>query len=198
MKFRPSVQGLLYHLSYCQQNLSGRDSSVGIATRYELDGPGIESRWWARFPAPVQAGPGSHPASCTMGTRSFQGVKRPGRGANPHPHLQCGGLKLGRAIPVLTLRALVAYTGGTFTFFSTKPTLSSFHFSTFFPTNNLYAFLSPRPLHTTCPVHSILLDLITNNVVSEKIRAAHHVFFSSIVFFPLSPTHLPQQLAINK
>jgi hypothetical protein len=25
--------------------LSGRDSSVGIATRYGLDGPGIESRW---------------------------------------------------------------------------------------------------------------------------------------------------------
>jgi hypothetical protein len=24
----------------------GRDSSVGIATRYGLDGPGIESRWW--------------------------------------------------------------------------------------------------------------------------------------------------------
>jgi hypothetical protein len=23
----------------------GRDSSVGIATRYWLDGPGIESRW---------------------------------------------------------------------------------------------------------------------------------------------------------
>jgi hypothetical protein len=23
----------------------GRDSSVGIATRYGLDGPGIESRW---------------------------------------------------------------------------------------------------------------------------------------------------------
>ena len=23
----------------------GRDSSVGIATRYRLDGPGIESRW---------------------------------------------------------------------------------------------------------------------------------------------------------
>jgi hypothetical protein len=23
----------------------GRDSSVGIATRYELGGPGIESRW---------------------------------------------------------------------------------------------------------------------------------------------------------
>jgi hypothetical protein len=30
----------------------GRDSSVGIATRYGLDGPGIES-WWGRdFPQP--------------------------------------------------------------------------------------------------------------------------------------------------
>jgi hypothetical protein len=49
---------------------SCRDSSVGIATRYGLDGPGIESRWGARFSAPVQTGPGAHPASCTMGTGS--------------------------------------------------------------------------------------------------------------------------------
>ena len=27
----------------------GRDSSVGIATRYRLDGPGIESRWGGEF-----------------------------------------------------------------------------------------------------------------------------------------------------
>jgi len=27
----------------------GRDSSVGIATRYGLDGPGIESRWGRDF-----------------------------------------------------------------------------------------------------------------------------------------------------
>ena len=40
----------------------GRDSSVGIATRYGLDGPGIESQWGARFSAPVQTGPGAHPA----------------------------------------------------------------------------------------------------------------------------------------
>ena len=39
----------------------GRDSSVGIATRYELDGPAIESQWGARFPAPVQTGPGAYP-----------------------------------------------------------------------------------------------------------------------------------------
>ena len=35
-----------------------------------------------------------------MGTRSFPGVKRPGRGANHPPHLQCRGLKKGRAIPL--------------------------------------------------------------------------------------------------
>jgi hypothetical protein len=51
----------------------GRDSSVGIATGYGLDGPGIESRWEARFSAPVQTGPGAHPASYTIGTGSFLG-----------------------------------------------------------------------------------------------------------------------------
>jgi hypothetical protein len=33
-------------------SISGRDSSVGIATRYELDGPGIESRWRRDFQHP--------------------------------------------------------------------------------------------------------------------------------------------------
>ena len=51
----------------------GRDSSVGITARYGLGGPAIESRWGARFSAPVQSGPGSHPASYTMGTGSFRG-----------------------------------------------------------------------------------------------------------------------------
>ena len=51
--------------------LLGRDSSVGIATRYRLDGPGIESRWEARFSAPVQTVPGVHPASYTMDTGPF-------------------------------------------------------------------------------------------------------------------------------
>ena len=53
----------------------GRDSAVGIVTRYRLDGPEIDSRCGARFSAPVQTGPGAHPASCTMGTRSFPVVK---------------------------------------------------------------------------------------------------------------------------
>ena len=38
----------------------------------------------AKFSAPVQTGPGAHPASYTMGTGSFPGVKRPGRGVD-HP-----------------------------------------------------------------------------------------------------------------
>jgi hypothetical protein len=65
-------------------SVMGRDSSVGIATRYRLDGSGIESPWVARFSAPIQNGPGAHPASYTMGNGSFPGVKRPGRGVD-HP-----------------------------------------------------------------------------------------------------------------
>ena len=43
----------------------------------------------ARFSAPVQTSPGAHPASCTMGTRSFLGVKS-GRGVTLTPHpFQC-------------------------------------------------------------------------------------------------------------
>ena len=61
-----------------------RGSSVGIATRYGLDGPGDRIPVAARFSVPAQTGPGAHPASCTMGTRSFLGVKRLGRGVD-HP-----------------------------------------------------------------------------------------------------------------
>ena len=38
-----------------------------------------------KFSAPVQTGPGTHPASYTMGTGSFPGVKRPGRGVDRPP-----------------------------------------------------------------------------------------------------------------
>ena len=61
-----------------------RDSSVGIATRYRLDSLGIESQWGARFSAPVQTGLEAHQVSYTMGTVSFPGVKRLGRGVD-HP-----------------------------------------------------------------------------------------------------------------
>ena len=53
----------------------GPGSVVGIATGYRLDGPRIDSRWGARFSAPIHPGPGAHSTSCTMGTGSFPGVK---------------------------------------------------------------------------------------------------------------------------
>jgi hypothetical protein len=75
-------------VSYFFESLSfkacGPGSSVGIATDYGLDGPGIESRWGARFFAHVQTGPGANPTSCTMGTESLPGVKRPWLDAD-HP-----------------------------------------------------------------------------------------------------------------
>jgi hypothetical protein len=40
-----------------------------------------------RFSAPIQTCPVSQPASNTIGTGSFPGVKRPGRGVNHPPHL---------------------------------------------------------------------------------------------------------------
>ena len=59
-----------------------------------------------RFSAPVQTGPGAHPASCTMGTGSFPGVNS-GRGVTltPHPLLVPWSRK-GRAIPLLPLLAV--------------------------------------------------------------------------------------------
>jgi hypothetical protein len=56
----------------------GRDSSVGIATRYGLDGPGIESRWGARFSVPFQTGPGAHPAPIQWVTGTLPGGKSAG------------------------------------------------------------------------------------------------------------------------
>ena len=66
--------------------MDGPGSSVGIATHYGLDGPGIKSRWGARLSAPVYTCHRAHPASRTMGTGSSPGVKeRPGPDADPSP-----------------------------------------------------------------------------------------------------------------
>jgi len=42
---------------YLVQNV-GLDSSVGIVTRYGLDGPGIKTRWTRNFPHPSRPAPG--------------------------------------------------------------------------------------------------------------------------------------------
>jgi len=58
----------------------GRDSSVGIGTRYGMDGPGIESRWRRDFPHPSR--PALGPTKSTI--QLVPGVKRSGRGVD-HP-----------------------------------------------------------------------------------------------------------------
>ena len=62
----------------------GRDSVVGIATRYELDGPGIEFRWRRDFSHPSRPPLGTIQTSIKWVRVSFPGLKRPGRGVN-HP-----------------------------------------------------------------------------------------------------------------
>jgi hypothetical protein len=62
----------------------GPGSSVGIATDYRLDGPGIESRWRRDFlhTSRPALGPTQPPKQWVPGLS--RGVKRPGRGAD-HP-----------------------------------------------------------------------------------------------------------------
>ena len=61
--------------------ICGPGSSVGIATELRDRIP-----VGTRFSAPVQTGPGAHPASCKMGTGSSPGGKvRPGRAADHSP-----------------------------------------------------------------------------------------------------------------
>ena len=64
--------------------MRSRDSSVGIATRYGLDGPGIESRWGRDFPHPARSVLGPTQPPIQKGAGSFLGVKRPGCGVE-HP-----------------------------------------------------------------------------------------------------------------
>jgi hypothetical protein len=65
----------------------GRDSLVGIATRYRLDGQRFESRWGEIFRSRPDR-PWAHPASCRMGTGSLS-WEQSGRGValTRRPHL---------------------------------------------------------------------------------------------------------------
>jgi len=51
-----------------------RYSAVGLATRYGLEGPGIESRWGRDFPHPFRSALAPNQTMGTMGTVSFLGV----------------------------------------------------------------------------------------------------------------------------
>ena len=61
-----------------------RDNSVSVATRYGLEGPGIESQWRARFFRTCLDRPWDPPSLLYSRYRVFPGVKGPGRGVD-HP-----------------------------------------------------------------------------------------------------------------
>ena len=105
------------YLAFCKPERPGQLSRYSDLLRAGLSGDRIPVG--ARFSAPVQTGPGAHPASCTMGTGPFRGVKRPGRGADHPPYLSVEVLNW------VGLGTLVAYTGKTFTspFFCKPETL---------------------------------------------------------------------------
>ena len=78
--FTCGIQNLLcvyiYIYSVGPLYIWGRDSVVGI-----------ETRGWTVLEGTRPDRPGAHPASYTMGTGSFPGVKRPGRGVDHPLHL---------------------------------------------------------------------------------------------------------------
>ena len=96
---------------------AGRNA-VGIATRYRLEGQGIEARWGASLSAHFQSGPGVHPTSNIMGNGwvSYPGVKRLGRGVNHPPH-RASRLKKEYSYTSTPLWAFVARSRVNFTFF---------------------------------------------------------------------------------
>jgi hypothetical protein len=106
----------------------------------------------ARFSAPVQAGPGAHPASCTMGTVSFPGVES-GRGVTltPHPLLVLRSTKQSRAIPLLSLRAFDVYKKG-WNLPTYLPTHPPTYLLTYLPTYLLPTY-SPTYLLTYLPTY---------------------------------------------
>jgi hypothetical protein len=100
-----------------------RDSSVGIATRYGMDGVGIESRWRGEIfhTRPVRPWP-PPPVFCTIGTGSFPGIKRSGRGDDKLPNLS-PGLKKQYSYTLLPLWGLFASSRVKFTFYNRKEIL---------------------------------------------------------------------------
>jgi hypothetical protein len=68
----------IYSFIFYFYHICGPGSSVVIATELRAGLSRIEFLWGQNIPS-VQTGPGTHPASCKMGTESFLGVKS-GRG----------------------------------------------------------------------------------------------------------------------
>jgi hypothetical protein len=97
----------------------------------------------ARFFAHVQTGPETHPASCTMGTWSFPGVKRPGRGAD-HPPSSSAEVKKEysyTSTPPLGLRVCYGYL---YHYLNIRQIARYFHFNMISHPLNSYSLSFPQ------------------------------------------------------
>ena len=103
------------------------DSSVGVATRYRMDGPAFELRSGQDIfsvPRPSRPASGAHRASCAIGTGSLLpdwrgGMCYSGRGVALTSHLHVvQRSRIRGAIPPIPLCTRVACYGVTFTFSS--------------------------------------------------------------------------------
>jgi len=91
-----------------------RHSAVGIATRYGLGGPGIESCWGRDFPHQSRTALGPTKAPIQWVPASFPAIKRLERGVNYQPPSSAEINE--RDIPLLLLWAFAACSRVTFTF----------------------------------------------------------------------------------
>jgi hypothetical protein len=73
----PTSQNNLVSTFYPEYGV-GQDSSVGIATRYRPDGPGIESRWGGEIFRTRLDRPWGPPSLLYNGYRFFPGAKAAG------------------------------------------------------------------------------------------------------------------------
>jgi hypothetical protein len=148
----------------------GRDSSVGIATRCGLNRIPVG----ARFCAPVQTLPGTHPSSYPVGTGSFSGIKRPGRGdGHPSP----SSAEVSERIEQYFYFPFFAFTAGWCMIFTvTSPLLHRY-----------FACISVPVLHTRVQLHATCISLVT-------CRAAHLPF----IFCSVSCTQLQSDVPQNK
>jgi hypothetical protein len=76
-----------------RNTIVGQGSVVGIATRYGLEGPGIQSRWGRSFPYPSRPAlwPSQPPVKSVPDV--LPGVQRPGLGVDHAPHLELSSKK---------------------------------------------------------------------------------------------------------
>jgi hypothetical protein len=86
-----SAHNNIYNTTNCYKKtvvmfICGPGSSGGRGTELQDGMSGDRIPVGAKFPAPVHTGPGAHPASSTMGTESFSGVKC-SRNVTLFPHL---------------------------------------------------------------------------------------------------------------